>query len=165
MARPAAPPELDEAAELAPAKKSKKKLFLILGILVVLLAGGGGAAWFFTQDKDATKEAKAAPAVPPTFMPLDTFTVNLQDGEQYLQIDITLQVTDPAQVDAIKLHMPRVRSRLLSLLSSKHADELATAKDKEALAQAVLAEVNQPFTPEGKPQQVEDVLFTSFVVQ
>ncbi|MGK2951102.1 MAG: flagellar basal body-associated protein FliL [Thiobacillus sp.] len=165
MARPPAPAELDEAAELAPAKKSKKKLFLIIGILVVLLAGGGGAAWFFTQDKDATKEAKAAPPKAPIFMPLETFIVNLQEGEQYLQTDITLQVTDPAQIDALKLHMPRVRSRLLSLLSSKYADELATAEDKEALAQAVLAEVNQPFTPEGKPQQIEDVLFTSFVIQ
>jgi flagellar protein FliL len=165
MARPAEPAEIDEAAEAPPAKKSKKKLFLILGILVVLLGGGGGAAWFFTQDKDATKEAKVEPPKAPVFLQLDTFIVNLQDGEQYLQTDITLQVTDSTQVDAIKLHMPRVRSRLLNLLSSKYADELATAEDKVALAQEVLAEVNQPFTPKGKPQQVEDVLFTSFVIQ
>ena len=165
MARPAEPAELDEAMETAPAGKSKKKLFLILGILVVLLAGGGGAAWFFTQDDGTPKEAKVAPPKAPIFMPLDTFTVNLQDGDQYLQIDITLQATDPAQIDALKLHMPRIRSRLLSLLSSQYADELVTAEDKEILAQLVLAEVNQPFTPKGKPQQVEDVLFTSFVIQ
>jgi flagellar FliL protein len=166
MAKPADPVEPDEAAEAAPAGKSKKKLFLILGILVLLLAGGGGAAWFLTQDKGSPKhEEEAVPAEAPIFHALDTFIVNLQEGDQYLQIDITLQMTDPAQLEAIKLHMPRIRNRLLSLLSSKYADELLTAEDKQKLAQEVLAEVNQPFAPKGKPQQVNDVLFTSFVIQ
>lgn len=164
MAKPAEPVEIDEAAEAAPAGKSKKKLFVILGTLVVLL-GGGAAAWYFTRGGDAHKEAKAEPAKAPVFLPLETFTVNLQDGEQYLQIDITLQVADPVQVDAIKLHMPRVRSRLLTLLSSKHAEELATAEDKEKLAQEIREQIRQPFYPQGQPQQVDDVLFTSFVIQ
>jgi len=165
MAKPAEPVEIDEAAEAAPAGKSKKKLFVILGALVLLLGGGGAAAWYFTQGSDNSKQAKVEPAKAPVFLPLETFTVNLQDGEQYLQIEITLQVLDLAQVDAIKLHMPRVRSRLLTLLSSKHADELATAEDKKKLAQEIQAEINLPFYAKGKPQQVDDVLFTSFVIQ
>jgi flagellar protein FliL len=162
MAQPA---EIDEAAAAAPTRKSKKKLFVILGALVVLLGGGGAAAWFLTQGGDAPKEAKAAPVKAPVFLPLETFTVNLQDGEQYLQTDITLQLAEPAQVDAIKLHMPRVRSRLLTLLSSKHAEDLTTAADKEKLAQEIRAQINQPFYDKGTPQQVVDVLFTSFVIQ
>jgi len=63
------------------------------------------------------------------------------------------------------VHMPRVRSRLLTLLSSKQADELATPADKKKLAQEILAQVKQPFDPNGKPQQVDDVLFTTFVIQ
>ncbi len=158
MAEPA------EAAEAAPPKKSKKKLFVILGALVVLLGGGGAGAWYFMAGS-APKEAHEEPPKPPVFLPLETFTVNLQDGEQYLQLDITLQVSDPAQLELIKLHMPRVRSRLLALLSSKHADELATVEDKKKLTQEILAQVKQPFDPKGKPQQVDDVLFTSFVIQ
>lgn len=167
MAPPAAPAELDEVAEAAPAGRSKKKLFIIIGILVVLVGGGGAGAWFMTQggDDKSKKEAQAEPAKVPFFLALETFTVNLQEGEQFLQIDITLQVSDQAQADAIKLHMPRVRNRLLALLSSKYADELATSEDKKMLAQEILAQVNQPFAPRGKPQQVEDVLFTSFVIQ
>lgn len=165
MAKPAEPVEIDEAAETAPAKKSKKKLIVILGVLVILLGGGGAAAWYFTQGSDSPKEKEVEPAKAPIFMPLETFTVNLQDGEQYLQTDITLQVKDPAQIDAIKLQMPRVRSRLLVLLSSKHADELVTSADKEKLAQEIKAQINQPFDANGTPQQVEDVLFTSFVIQ
>lgn len=162
MAAPAVPDESDEAA---PAKKSKKKLFIILGILVVLL-GGGAAAWFLTQGKDSSAaKAEVVPPKVPVFLELETFTVNLQGGEQYLQTDITLQVVDQAQVDAIKLHMPRIRSRLLTLLSSKHPEELAAAEAKEKLAQEIRAQVAQPLEAKGKPQQIEDVLFTSFVIQ
>lgn len=165
MARPAVTAEPDEAAEAAPAGKSKKMLFIIIGALVVLLGGGGAAAWFFTQPDGAPKEAKAKPQQAPVYLALETFTVNLQGGDQYMQVDITLQVADQTQVDAIKLHMPRVRSRLLALLSSKHAEALTTGEDKQKLAQEILAEVNQPFNAQGKPQQVDDVLFTSFVIQ
>jgi len=159
MAAPAIPVE---EAEAVPAKKSKKKLFVVVGVLVVLLGGGAGA-WVFMQGSHATKEAE--PPKPPVYLPLETFTVNLQGGDQYLQTDITLQVTDPTQIEVIKAHMPRVRSRLLTLLAGKRADELATAADKKKLAQEILAQVKQPFDPNGKPQQVDDVLFTTFVIQ
>lgn len=152
--------------ENAAPPKSKKKLFIIIGAVVVLLGGGGAGAWFFTQNSGHEgKEVKEEPAQPPVFLPLETFTVNLQDGEIYLQTDITLQVADQAQIDAIKLHMPRVRSRLLTLLSSKHSEQLSTPEAKQKLAQEIIAQLNQPFDPKGKPQEVKDVLFTSFVIQ
>ncbi|MDP2265320.1 MAG: flagellar basal body-associated protein FliL [Thiobacillus sp.] len=151
-------------ADAAAPKKSKKMLFIIIGV-VVLLAGGGGGAWFMTQGKQEPSVAKVEPPKPPVFMPLETFTVNLQGGTSYLQTDITLQLADPAQVEAIKLYMPRVRSRLLALLSSKNAEDLATTEDKKKLALEIKDQVSQPFYPKGKPQQVDDVLFTTFVIQ
>jgi flagellar FliL protein len=151
-------------AEAAPAKKSKKKLFIIIGI-VLLLVGGSAAGWFLTQGGSHGKEVHVEPPKAPVFIPLETFTVNLQGGEQYLQTDITLQVADQAQIDAIKLYMPLVRSRLLSLLSSKHAEELAAAEDKKKLAHEIMAQMNKPFHSKGTPQLVDDVLFTTFVIQ
>lgn len=161
----AEPAETAEAAEAAPAGKSKKKLFIIIGAVVVLLGGVGMGAWFFTQGSQHPGEAKSEPPKAPIFLPLETFTVNLQGGEQYLQTDITLQVADEAQVEDIKLQMPRVRSRMLALLSSKQASELATAEDKKKLTQDIMAQLNRPFYPQGKPQHVVDVLFTTFVIQ
>ena len=70
-----------------------------------------------------------------------------------------------AQADLVKLHMPRIRSRLLTLLSSQAAETLQTEEDKKKLTQAILAAVNQPVEPKGKPQEAVDVLFTSFVIQ
>lgn len=155
---------MSEPEEAAPAKKSKKKLFIIIGV-VLLLVGGGAAGWFLTQGGGHGKEAHVEPPKAPVFIPLETFTVNLQGGTQYLQTDITLQVADQVQIDAIKLYMPLVRSRLLALLSSKQAEELATSEDKKKLAHEIVEQMKKPFHPKGEPQQVDDVLFTSFVIQ
>ena len=162
MAVPAAPALPAEPMDAAPARKPGKKRLALLGAAVFLLGGGGAGAWFLSQGS-ASQEAPAAKA--PVFLPLETFTINLQGDGHYLQIDITLQVADQAQIDTIKPYMPRVRSRLLSLLSSKQAEELASTEDKKKLAQEILAQVKLPFDPKGKPQQVDDVLFTSFVIQ
>ncbi|WP_018078486.1 flagellar basal body-associated protein FliL [Thiobacillus denitrificans] len=162
MAVSAAPALSAEPTDAAPARKPRKKWLVLLGAVVVLLGGGGAGAWFLSQGS-ASQEAPAAKA--PVFLPLETFTINLQGDGHYLQIDITLQVADQTQVDTIKSYMPRVRSRLLSLLSSKQAEELASTEDKKKLAQEILAQVKLPFDPKGKPQQVDDVLFTSFVIQ
>lgn len=155
-----------EAAEAAPPPRSKKKLIIILGVLVALLSAGGAVAWFFMgRSSETTEQVEETPAKPPVYLALETFTVNLHDSEQFLQVDLTLQATEPAEVDAIKLHMPRVRSRLLTLLASKDAEELLGPEGKDKLAKEILAEINKPFEPKGRPQKIVDVLFTSFVIQ
>ena len=132
---------------------------------VLVLSLGGGAAWYFTQSKSDAPEVKKAEK--PEFVVLDQFTVNLQpeNGDQYLQIAMTLQVSSLEQVESIKLNMARVRSRVLLLLSSKKASELTTTEGKGLLAKEIIAVVNQPFAEKEKPQEVRDVLFTSFIIQ
>ncbi|WP_426075423.1 flagellar basal body-associated protein FliL [Janthinobacterium sp. PSPC3-1] len=169
-----ADPKADAA--LAPAGASKKKLIIIV-LASVLVAGGvgGGAAWYFLHGKGDQEESSpskkkkhsAAKAGPPVFVPIDSFTVNLQpeNGEQYLQIAFTLQVANAEEMDSIKLNMPKVRSRLLLLLSGKKASELNTVEGKQQLAAEIVAQVNQPFDEKGPEQDVTDVLFTAFIIQ
>ena len=161
---------IDEAMAQAPtpAKKSKKKLFLILGLLLLVLGGGGGAFFFLGSDSaELGAAAKHEPPKPPVFVQMEPFTVNLQQeaGEQYLQVQFTLQVADQAQVELIKLYMPLVRSRLLLLLSSKKASELTSAEGKKKLQDEIIAAIKQPFAPQSPPQGVTGVFFTSFVIQ
>ncbi|OWW18860.1 flagellar basal body-associated protein FliL [Noviherbaspirillum denitrificans] len=148
--------------------KSKKKLFMIVGAALLVAAGGGGA-WFFMGDKSGEHEAPAKhePAKPPVFIAMDPFTVNLQPeaGDQYLQVQFTLQVADEKQVEQIKLYMPLVRSRVLMLLSSKKASEISTPEGKNKLQEEIVALIKQPFTPKSSPQGVTGVFFTSFVIQ
>ncbi|WP_194715204.1 flagellar basal body-associated protein FliL [Noviherbaspirillum soli] len=151
--------------------KSKSKLFIIIGAAVVLLGAGGGGAWYFLGHKNEAQAeaapAKAAPAAPPVFAQMDPFTVNLQadGGEQFLQTAFTLQVGSQADVDAIKLYLPQVRSRVLLLLSSKRSAEISTVEGKKKLAEEIIAQLKQPFAAGGQPLNVSDVFFTAFVIQ
>lgn len=158
----------DPKADAAAPKSSSKKLMLIIGLGVLVLALGGGTAFFFTQGKeDGHAAKKSVKAEPPEYLQLDAFTVNLQPetGEQYLQIQFTLQVANLQQVELIKTNMPKVRSRVLLLLSGKKASEISTVEGKRQLASEIIASVAQPFVDKGEPQQVNDVLYTSFIIQ
>jgi flagellar protein FliL len=167
--RNAAPdPSTDDAPK---PKKSKKKLILMLLLTLIVLGGiGGGAWWYFMNDDEAdvgVKKTKVEKSSPPVFVALDQFTVNLQPeaGEHYLQIAMTLQVTEKDDVDRIKLYMPQIRSRILLLLSSKKASEISSVEGKTKLSTEIMAQVNQPLTPQGQTQAVSNVFFTAFVIQ
>lgn len=158
-----------EVAEEVAAPASKKKLIIIVAA-VLLLAGGGGAGWFLTHQKADHKKEEVKheePAHAPVFVTLETFTVNLQadPDEKFLQLDLSLQVPTPEAAEAIKVQMPAVRSRLLMLLTSKSASEIATVEGKQELTEEIVTEIKKPFTPGGKPQEVLGVFFTSFVIQ
>lgn len=147
--------------------KSKRKLIVIIAAAVLLLGTvGGGAVMLMSKKKPAGKEVKEE-AKAPIFLPLEPFVVNLQSefGEKYLQVQMTLQVSDEAQVNLIKNNLPQVKSRLIMLLSSKSAEGLLTPEGKDTLIQEITEQINLPFTPKGEPQKVSGVFFTSFVVQ
>ena len=102
------------------------------------------------------------------FVPIEPFTVNLQPengNDQYLQLAFTLQVSGLEEVELIKNNMPKVRSRLLLLLSGKHASEINTPEGKKQLGAEIIAQVKEPFEEHGESQDVTDVLFTSFIIQ
>ncbi len=141
-------------------------VIIIAGVLAV--GGGGAAAFFFTRSKPPEAGAhKEEHVEAPVFVAIEPFTVNLQpeNGDQYLQLQFTLQVPNEKAVEVIKNNMPKVRSRVLLLLSGKKASELTTVEGKKALAAEIIATVKAPFMDKGEPQAVSDVLFTSFIVQ
>jgi flagellar FliL protein len=166
-AAPKLKPVPDQNTQEAAPSKSKSKLIVMIVVACSLIIGGGGAAWYFTGGKAATSESKAAEVQPPTFLVLEPFTVNLRSDseEQFLQVAMTLQLKDQTNADQIKLYMPEVRDRLLILLSSKTGSEILTPEGKKKLADEIIASLKKPFAPHTKSQLVNNVFFTSFVVQ
>ena len=149
--------------------KKKGKLLLVLGAVLVLAGAGVGGAWYFTQSggKHADEHKEEKPK-PPVFVPLETFTVNLQpDGgsERYLQLGIDLKVTDQAVIDVVKLHMPEIRNGVLMLLSSKSAEQIASLEGKQKLSGEIQEQVNKPLDVKATGKGVTGVYFTSFVIQ
>ena len=163
----------DPKAETTPASGSKKKLMIMVVAGVLVLGAGAGAGWYFSQGADeaptrTAKKKKSAPSARPEYVPVESFTVNLQpgeDGDHYLQVQFTLQVEGADQVELIKANMAQVRNRVLLLLSSKQAAEISTVEGKRQLASEILASVQEPFVERGDEQDVTDVLFTSFIIQ
>lgn len=175
---PAAPAKAEADAAPAGGGKSKLVLILLAVLVVILLAGGGAAAWFFTHQSSgkATAGKKVSDdedaGKPPVFLPLDPpFTVNLTpdansgDSEKYLQVAMTIQVSDDKASDNFKAHMPLIRSRILMLLSAQKASVLLTEDGKNALIKNIEAQLTTPFDTDGPKQKIRGVFFTSFVIQ
>jgi flagellar FliL protein len=65
----------------------------------------------------------------------------------------------------LKTYLPSVRSRVLSILSSKTADDISTADGKEALKLQIKEVVERPFAEGSIAPEIAEVLFTAFVIQ
>src|SRR5688572_653854 len=147
----AAKPKAEAAAtDGAEAPKKKGKLILIISLVTVLLGGGGGAAWFFLKGdaEDKVVEEKAKPAV---FLPLESFTVNLQPSEgqpQYIQAGLTLKLEDNESSELVKARMPEVRNTILMVLSAKKGNDLLPVAGKQKLAEEIAQAVTTIVTPE-----------------
>ena len=134
-----------------------KKLVLIAAVLALLLAGAGGGAWFMLKkrgtDEAGDELASAQQAAPkhdaaevPTFLPLESFTVNLadKDQERYAQVSITLEVDDAKFAEQLKAYMPAVRNGVLMILAHKTSAELLERAGKEKLAAQIMREAVRP---------------------
>ena len=156
-----------------PAVKGKLKLILLL-VLALLLAIGlsVGATWFFLQRGDSKPQVDPATVsnVRPAaiYEPLaPAFVVNFnQNGRQrYMQVSITMQGRDQAELDALKVHMPVIRNNLVMLFSGQPFDSLATPVGQEMLRQKATASVQEVAQKEVGKLVIDQLLFTNFVLQ
>ena len=166
----------DKAADKAPQGKGRGKLFLIIiiGNAVVLLGAGVGAAMWLKAGSKHPEAAKAAPpaaapAGPPLYLPLDPpFVVNF-DADQavrFLQVAVQVMTRDPATVELLKSNDPLVRNDLLLLFGNQKYAQLTTREGKEALRTQALEDLRKVIAQAGgKPERLEAVYFTSFVMQ
>ena len=160
------------AEAAAPSGGGKKKLVMILVAVLVLVLVGGGAAVLLLKKKPAedgedgadaaevAPKAKAKPKSehPPTFVPLDPFTVNLadKDVDRFAQVGVTLEVDDPKFAEQIKAYMPAIRSNVLMVLAHKTAPELLSREGKEKLAKEIIRESVRPMGIELEDEDEED---------
>ena len=161
-------PVLAPAAE-APKGKGKT-LIIVLLLAIVLLAGGGVGAWFaFASPDKKPAAARKEPVLPALFMALDPpFVVNFEAEQQvrFLQITVQLMSRDPTTIELLKANDPVVRNDLLLLYAGQKYTVISTREGKEALRQQTLAAVRKVVGGAGgKPEKVEAVYFTSFVMQ
>lgn len=175
----------------APHAPNNKKMILI--VAVVALLGGGGAAYFLMKPTHGSRHdsppAEAAVEAAPKYVALGTFTANLihEEGDRYLQVAISIKVTNPDLEEKIKASNPEILHHVNMLLQSKRPSELATLEGKDKLSVEIKGQIeqilglakalpiNNPNQPSSSPTVVaqsqgaktgiEEVLFTSFIIQ
>lgn len=164
-------------------KKSKKLLIIIVAaVLLVVLIGGSAAVLLMKKGGDAAeddevaaetdkaKKKKGEKELPPVYIPMEPFTVNLvpDTGEQYLQVTISVEAEDAAVAEKLKLHMPKLRHEIMEILSSKRPSEVVSREGKKLLAEEIRTAINGVIDPgksKGSGGAVKAVLFTTFIIQ
>lgn len=169
--------EEEEEKEQSPQpepKKGSKKLLIILAVAIVLVIGGAGGAYFLLSAKGGGHgEGKAAKAEQgeeaqgengkAIVKNMDPFVVNLTDaqGTRYLKAVIQLEVNSELASQEIDQKIPAIRDDIISLLSSKSFEDIATEPGKRELKKTMLDRINKNL----KDGQVTHIFFTEFVVQ
>lgn len=174
--------EADPKVKDQPKKKKGLPPVLVPLLACVLGAGAGGAGAAIALMKFAPAllgaggaaghTPAAAPHDPVPEGPLEyvevdnAFTSNLADSGRYLQIKLSLSTFGgPTAVEAIEKHKPAIVSSVLAALGEVREPDLESAKAKDALRERLKGVVNSTLKSKGEPGGVEEVFFTSLVVQ
>jgi flagellar FliL protein len=116
-------------------------------------------------DEHGGKSEAGKPAVYYSFDP--PLIVNFDDSQavRFLQLQIDVMARDEHVIEAVKLHTPVIRNNLLMLMNGRDYKSLMSREGKEALRQECLKEVQRILKKETGAPGIEDLFFTSFVVQ
>ena len=92
--------------------------------------------------------------------------VNFEDGSavRFLQITMEVMARDQKAIESVQKNIPLIRNNLLLLMSNRNYQVLMSREGKEKLREEALAEIRAVQKKQGG-DDVDDLLFTSFVVQ
>ena len=160
-------------AEAEPAKGGKMKLILIIvGALVLvggsiggtlLIVGGGGDS----AEVEVEEEVEIARGDPSYIELKPAFTVNLapEDPVGFLQISMQVLTFNDDVAEELEKHKPLIRNNLLVLFGQQKSADLRAPDGKERLQQSALETVQTVINEHGSGGEVDNVFFTSFVMQ
>jgi flagellar FliL protein len=147
-----------------------------------MIAGGSHAA---AADAEATDEAASEeeivlaeaeveeehdeePLAPALYTALDPpFVVSFdqEGGARYLQLTLQAMARSEETIAAVKQHAPAIRNSVLFKLSGYELEVLNTQAGKEQLRQELLVAANEILAKNDVEGSIEELYFTSLVVQ
>ncbi len=169
-------------------------LMLTLGILATLLVTKeGGGSTQLAEKKEAKKEVKkeehkeekkeenkeagshegkegdtAAGADLPQFYqvrPSIVITLPSSGRTRYVSLDIDLMTHSKSSLKKIEAYAPLIKNNLIDLLSKQTFDEMITEEGKNNIRKQALTTLQALMTEQAGDPTIEQVLFTSFIVQ
>ena len=164
--------EEKQQTEEEPKKGGKLKLILIVVGVMVLVGGSIGGTLLIVGGNDsasaeATEEVVVVRGDPSYIDMKPAFTVNLapEDPVGFLQISIQALTFDDDVAADLEKHKPLIRNNLVVLFGQQNSADLRAPDGKERLQQSALETVQSIINKHGSGGQVDNVFFTSFVMQ
>lgn len=185
----------DDEGEKKPKKKSKLLLIIVIIFSTLLLIAISVGATLYLggvlthedsavaaegdtgQDTHAVKKkkhtkkkkhVKKKEGAPPLYVELgDPLVVNFVENNQirYLQVKMEVMTVDESIPEKIKTHMPLIRNNLLMMLSGLDYETISSLAGKKKIRAEALAEIQNILKEKTGSPGVEEVYFTSFVMQ
>lgn len=104
----------------------------------------------------------------PTYVELEpSFTINYGAGSRlrYLQTSISLLVPSSAAALEVSSHSDAIRHEIIMLISAQDRDTLTSTQGRATLQEQLLERIQAYMEQETGAPQVDQVLFTAFVIQ
>jgi flagellar protein FliL len=122
-----------------------------------------------SKGKNDKKGKAAGPKLPALYVKYEPpFVVNFdaKGVMRFLQVSMEAMTRDAHTEELIKSNEPKIRNNMLLLLGSQTYDTISTMEGKEELRKKALAIIAKVVDEEGgEAKKVEDIYFTSFVMQ
>lgn len=112
--------------------------------------------------------AEDATATGPTYVELEpSFTINYGAGSRlrYLQASISLLVPDGSAALEVSTHSDAIRHEIIMLISAQDRETLTSTTGRSELQAQLLEQIQGYMERETGAPQVDQVLFTAFVIQ
>jgi len=161
-----------EAGETEVKGGSKLKLVLIVVGALILVGGSIGGTLLIVGGGDQSAEAEVEEVEvsrgDPSYIDLKpAFTVNLapEDPVGFLQISMQVLTFNDDVANDLEKHKPLIRNNLLVLFGQQKSADLRVPEGKEQLQKTALETVQTVINEHGSGGEVENVFFTSFVMQ
>jgi flagellar FliL protein len=181
----------EEAPKKAPKQRSELVRIVIPGAIALFLAilgaqvaapivtsmiAGNGAANEEAADEEALaddeglepEDLQLAALAPAIYAPLDPpLVVSFGDAgnTRFLQLTLQAMARSEKAIAGIKQHAPAIRNAFLFLLSAHEIDELLTLEGKEKLRAEMTASAQDILVTNTGEPGLEELYFTSFVIQ
>jgi flagellar FliL protein len=116
-------------------------------------------------EEEPVEEEPLAPAIYTALDPPFVVSFDQEDGARYLQLTLQAMAREEKTIAAVKQHAPAIRNSVLFKLSGYELEVLTTQAGKEQLRQELLVAANEILAKNGVESGVEELYFTSLVIQ
>lgn len=180
--------DLDSGEEEEAPKSSKKMMIIIIAGVVLLLIVGIAGGMFFggffdeepaststesSQNEEGESDSNDTEEAPQevadiSYWPLEpAFVLNFEGKSKarFMQIGLEVATSNEKSYAAVKKHLPVIRNEIVLLLSGQKYEEMVTPEGKEQLRAELIETVNNILMQHKAKKGIENIYFTSFVMQ